>query len=440
VLEVLEQRVLLSFLPAVPYDAGPQPWSVAVGDFNGDGKQDLATANYSSSTVSILLGNGDGTFGPPVSYDVGAHPVAVAVGHFRGPQFPLDLVTANWHFTVSVLLGNGDGSFQAPEIIYYGAGDTPRSVVVDDFNGDGAPDFAVTNMNSNSVSVFLGNGDGSFRPAQTYYAGPLPFGLAAGDFTGDGKRDLVVTNDLPLGRVSVLLGNGDGSFQAPRTSSVDNAFPISVAVGDFNGDGRLDLVTANDVGFSVSVLLGNGDGSFQAPVQYFVPGSCSVAVADFDRDGRPDIVTAGRAGEPPYNTVSVLLGNGDGSFAPPLTYEVGQAPLSVAVGDFNGDDFPDLVTANFESDNVSVLLNAADWPVAPRGALRIPAASSQAAADRSREGDSDRTAVDFQFAGAASWQLSPVDRCLPEVDSAVPLAIVVKKVREPDWPDWAQLP
>ena len=109
-------------------------------------------------------------------------------------------------------------------------------------------------------------------------------------------------------------------------------------------------------------------------------------------------------------------------------------------GGRTGDDFPDLVTANFESDNVSVLLNAADWPVAPRGALRIPAASSQAAADRSREGDSDRTAVDFQFAGAASWQLSPVDRCLPEVDSAVPLAIVVKKVREPDWPDWAQLP
>jgi hypothetical protein len=291
-------------------------------------------------------------------------------------------------------------------------GDTPRSVLVDDFNGDGILDVAVTNQYSNSVSVLLGNGDGSFRPAQNYYAGTLPFGLAVGDFNGDGKQDLVVTNDLPLGRVSVLLGNGDGSFQPPLTYSLESAFPISVAVGDFNGDGKLDVVTANDAGFSVTVLLGNGDGSFQSPVQYAVPASSFVAVADFNRDGVLDLVTTGFTSDSPRYVASVLLGKGDGSFAPPLAYEVGQDSRSVAVGDLNGDGFPDIVTANFESDDVSVLINAADWTPAPRGNPMGPAGFARQPADRWHQDIPNTAVVDSFFASDDSLTASVEDRRL----------------------------
>jgi hypothetical protein len=225
---------------------------VAVGDFNGDGKLDLAVANASSNNVSVLLGNGTGGFGAATNYAVGAPPHSVAVGDFNGDG-TLDLAVGNnGSNNVSVLLGNGTGGFGTAT--NYAAGSSPHSVAVGDFNGDGKPDLAVANQNSNNVSVLLGNGNGTFGPAINYAVVTTPESVAVGDFNGDGKPDLAVANGGSGVSVSVLLGNGDGTFGAATDYAVGTR-PVSVAVGDFNGDGGPDLAVANFYSNNVSVLL-----------------------------------------------------------------------------------------------------------------------------------------------------------------------------------------
>ena len=235
---------------------GISPLSIAVGDFNRDGKLDLAVGNWTSNNVSVLLGNGDGTFQAAVDYATGSEPESVAVGDFNGDG-KLDLVISNClSSNVSVLLGNGDGTFQAA--VNYGTGSDSSSVAVGDFNGDGKLDLAVSNSSTSddNVSVLLGNGDGTFQPAVNYGVGVSPRALALGDFNGDGKIDLVTAN-IDSNNVSVLFGNGDGTFRA----SVDYPggplpLPESLAVGDFNGDGRLDLAVPTTRGISqVWILL-----------------------------------------------------------------------------------------------------------------------------------------------------------------------------------------
>jgi hypothetical protein len=284
--------------------------------------------------------------------------VFVAVGDFRGHGM-LDLATANYASdTASVLLGNGDGTFQPH--LDYGTGRVPDSVAVGDFNGDGKLDLVVTNAFSNTVGIMPGNGDGTFQPEVDYRTDNAPVGVAVADFNGDGKLDLVTSN-LGFGTtstVSVFLGNGDGTFQA-HADYVTGRSPYSVAGGDFNGDGKPDLVTANGVtpNSTVSVLRGNGDGTFQAHADY-VTGEDPVwvAVGDFNRDGKPDLVTANNISD----TVSVLLGNGDGTFQPHVDYGAGLGPRAVAVSDFNGDGKLDLATANYTSNTVGVLLGNGD--------------------------------------------------------------------------------
>ena len=281
-----------TFQAAVNYAAGSGPHSVAVGDFNGDGKPDLVVANYGGS-VSVLLGNGDGTFQAAANYAAGSAPYFVAVGDFNGDG-KLDLAVANYVIggvgTVSVLLGNGDGTFKAAVNYATGSGTGPYWVGVGDFNGDGHPDLAVAAVSG--LSVLLGNGDGTFKTAGNYAAGNAPYSVVVGDFNGDGNTDLVVANiSANPGTVSVLLGKGDGTFQAPVKYTVGNT-PRSVAVGDFNGDGKADLAVAN-LWDGVSVLLGNGDGTFQAAVNYAAgAGPFSVAVGDFNGDGKPDLAVA----------------------------------------------------------------------------------------------------------------------------------------------------
>jgi tetratricopeptide (TPR) repeat protein len=344
-----------TFQPAVPYAADAEPSCVVVADFNGDGKLDLAVANFASGNVSVLLGNGDGTFQMASYYGAGSRPLSMAVGDFNGDGIP-DLAVVNYlvHGTVSVLLGNADGTFQAA--VNYNCGDSPYSVAVGDFNGDGIPDLAVANYLVNgTVSVLLGNGNGTFQPAVPYAAGSGPSCVAVGDFNGDGHLDLVVALNDATGTgttVGILLGNGDGTFQAPTTYPVGTN-PWYVAVGDLNGDGILDLAVSchdNGAAGSVSVLLGNGDGTFQAAQGYPAgwvgfntdPAQNSVAIGDFNGDGKPDLAVVNSAG----NNVSVLLGNGEGTFPAAPTYSAGINPDSMAVADFNGDGILDLAVIN----------------------------------------------------------------------------------------------
>jgi hypothetical protein len=361
---------------------GASPSSVAAGDFEGNGHLDLALATETFtmagtfSSVSVLLGNGAATFHVGQSYFAPFGHRAVAVGDFNGDG-NLDLAVAseagNEPGTLSILLGNGDGTFQ--DALIYTAGDSPSSVAVGDFNGDGYLDLAVVNNalagGTPSVMIFLGNGDGTLQEARSYTAdGFYPQAVAAGDFDGDGRLDIVVANGAynqpGPGKMSVLLGNGDGTFRAAESYAVEPG-PQSVAVGDFDGDGRLDVAVA---GFNpmtsegtVAILRGHGDGTFQAAQNYAAgSGASSVVAADFNRDGYPDLAVATFNG-----TVSIFLGNGDTTFTPAQSYAAGNpAGLGsswVAVGDFNGDGYPDLAVATWPG--VSLLLNAADGSGSP---------------------------------------------------------------------------
>jgi hypothetical protein len=330
------------------YATAGRSYALAVGDFNGDGKPDLAVANYVLGTISVLLGNGNGTFQPHVDYATGGYPESVAVGDFNNDG-KLDLVVANnGSNTVSILLGNGDGTFQ-PQV-EYATGNLPIGVAVADFNRDGKLDLVVANYDN--INVLLGNGDGTFQPAVNYAAGAHPGSPAVGDFNRDGKLDLVVANNS-TNTITVLLGNGDGTFR-PAVSYSTEPSPTSIAVADFNADDKLDLAVG--AGTGVSVLLGNGDGTFQAHVDYGTGSRnpCSVAVGDFNGDGRPDLVVADL-----FSTdVHLLLGNGNGTFGAASTDAAGPGPSSVAVGDFNGDGSLDVAVADSSSATVSVLLQA----------------------------------------------------------------------------------
>ena len=329
----------------VSYPVGSDSYSVASGDFNGDGKKDIVTANNSTRDVSVLMGNGDGTLQPKIdSVSLADYLNSVAVGDFSGDG-KMDLATAvTFSQKVGVLLGNGDGTFGP--VAYYGTSGVTWSVAVGDFNADGRLDLVTANDTNPSVSVLLGNGDGTFQTKADFGTGNVPLSVAVCDVNGDGKQDLVTANNTG-NSVSVLLGNGNGTFQT-KTDLATGGGPRSVAVADVNGDGKQDLVTANNTGNSVSVLLGNGNGTFQPKTDLAMGnGPYSVRVADFDGDSKMDIVTADYTG----GSVSVLRGNGDGSFQPKSPFPAGSTS-DVVVVDLNGDGKPDLATPG-----VSVLLN-----------------------------------------------------------------------------------
>ena len=364
------------FQTAVNYGVGLYPQAIAAGDFNGDGRTDLAVANgnfSSGGTVSILLGNGDGTYQTAVSYGAGRGPSSITVGDFNADG-KTDLAVANvLSANVSVLLGNGDGTFQTA--VNYAAGANPRSVAVGDFNGDGKDDLAVANNSDANVTVLLGKGDGTFQAGVNYSADTGPQWVTVGDFNGDGKADLVVADYGPNngsgGNLSVLLGNGDGTFR-PAVGYAPGYTPFSVVAGDFNADGKADLAVANAGGNNLSILLGNGDGTFKAAVNYPAGVSPrSVALGDFDGDGKVDLAVASYSGN-----VNVLLGNGDGTFQPASNYLAGAAPLAVAVGDFNRDGAADLAVANYLSASVSLMLGKTAT-ASPTIAAVVNAASSQ---------------------------------------------------------------
>jgi hypothetical protein len=360
---------------------GSSPYSVKVGDFTGDGLDDLAVANAGSQSVSIVLGHGDGTFAPAQNYAVGKSPYAVTVGNFHDDGH-LDVATANYaDNTVSVLRGNGDGTFAPAQNIPVGL--HPIDLAAGAFNGDGHLDLAVALGGAHSVlsdaglAILLGHGDGTFGPPTVYPAGGADYGVVVGDFNGDGIPDVAVTAGGAYDDdVRLFLGNGDGTFRAGQHPSTGTG-PYGIAAADLTGDGHLDLVTANHFVDTVSVLLGDGTGAFRAAPDYRTGTNTSAVVAaDFDGDGRQDLAVAnwGNGQVTTESTVSVLLNNGDGTFQPKQDYPVGSRlypdPMGLAVGDFNGDGIPDLATADYGSGEVSVLLGNGDGTFQP--ARNIP--------------------------------------------------------------------
>ncbi len=315
------------------------------------------SARRHTLTLEALEDRAVPAFLPPVTFPVGIDPRAVTVADFNHDGKPdLAVVNAGSFSTstsqssVSVLLGNGDGSFRpavTTAVLNSGPGNgNAQSVVVGDFNGDGLPDVALNTAGpaGPAVEVLLGKGDGSFPPNHLILpVGPTPLSVAAGDFDHNGALDLVTANSN--GTVSVLLGNGDGTFR-PRTDLAVGAAPRAVAVGDFNGDGRLDVAVAQQLSNTVSVLLGHGDGTFARPQSFVASGQdstfapSSIAVGDVNGDGRSDLVINLIGGEDSVvSQLGVLLGNGDGTFRAPIleSPDTSGGDGDVALGDFNND-------------------------------------------------------------------------------------------------------
>jgi hypothetical protein len=387
-----------------PPEALPHPSAVTLGDFNGDGKPDMAVVDAANSNVTILLNNGRGTFTEMANYLTGGgQPPLMAVAADVNNDGQLDLVmsltSTGSQSSFSVLLGNGDGTFQAPLVYSNGTGNGSDTIAVADVNGDGKPDV-ISNTQSWSLNssfyVSLGNGDGTFNPAiATPALCPAGAGsgavyLAVGDLNGDGNPDIVggCNAGLHLATISVLLGNGDGTFGTP-TQFTSGTTPVSIAIGDFNEDGNPDLaVVDNSPTPQVSILLGNGDGTFQNPTSFSIfPNSGSgwgwfgqgfpspdfIVTADFNLDGHVDLLVGDYNahqstfnGQGSYNIgVQLFLGNGNGTFQPVQNYLAGRNATYMAVADLNGDGYPDVAVVSPADNSVNVLVNIPS-PVTPR--------------------------------------------------------------------------
>jgi hypothetical protein len=453
-----------SFHTEISYliQSGAAPYCVCIGDFNNDNRTDLAVANYGTHTLAILLGYGNGTFGNMIMYSTGfeAFPIFVTVGYFNNDRI-LDIAVANFRIdNIAIFLGYGNGSFGGVGTYSSGTGSDPSAIAVADFNHDNQLDLAVANSETNNVGILFGNGDGTFTGVVTYSAGfqshpdsiivgdvnhdhwldiivadstsdnvvlllgyengtfggvisysdqsfSNPSGLALGDENYDNNIDIIVTN-FGTDNVGILLGQGNGSFVLGRSYSLTSgsdpkgvvlgdfnnngrwdivvaesgtgsinllvryiaaefqsekvyttgsgSHPYSVATGDFNNDNNSDVVVANSGSDSVGIFLGYGDGSFAPQTNYFVGFESNpqhVAVVDYNQDHQLDILTANSNG----NSVGVLRGYGNGSFASTSVYSTrdGSQPYWVTIGDFNNDHRWDLVVANQGKDNVGVL-------------------------------------------------------------------------------------
>ncbi len=372
---------------------GSGPTATTIADLDADGNLDIAVSNSGDSTMSVLYGQGNGVVNPAVSVSVvtnplfvfsddangdgtqdlfltgdgklqlipiqtngtlglakatGLNPTATAVGDFNGDG-KLDTAVANSGAnTVSVFTGNGDGTF--PTSITLSTGTNPSSVTVADLNDDNKSDILVTNQGSASARLFIGAGDGTFAAPSDITTASGPTGLVVTDLNADGKLDLAVAC-ANTNKLSVILGNGDGTFQA-KADLATGASPAAIAAADFNGDGVIDLVSANNSSNDISVHIGNGGAAYQTAVTYVVGNGPVAAIAqDFNNDGRIDLAVTNATD----GTISILRGVGDGSFSTNSDFSCGPTPLGLISGDFNGDSKVDLAVVNSSSQSLTVL-------------------------------------------------------------------------------------
>lgn len=390
----------------IEYAISAEPESIVVGDVNGDGNPDLLVSHVvhnTDFTFSTLVGNGDGTFQSAIAADAGGGPELLATGDLNGDGY-FDVVTGNYlSENLSVVLSNGDGSFQAP--VFYalqtGIADT---VVISDLNGDGILDVAVGSDGKFSVEVFLGNGDGTLASSYSVKSGLSPFRLivadlnndrqpdllvsdfthlrallntgggtfelgdpylqgvpaapVAGDFNGDGKLDVVTPGYFAM---SFVAGGGDGNFATVASYQAGALAESTIASADLNGDGALDIITANSSMGEIAVAMGLGDGTFQTGGAFKSGHNpTAIAVADFNGDGRADVAVAGLIDFPDESKLTIELGNGDGTFTAGTQYSLKQCSCEIAVADFNGDGNVDIATANYFGDRISILLGNGD--------------------------------------------------------------------------------
>lgn len=352
----------ISFVaPANQPQVGIQPTSIATADFNGDGVIDLAVTNFDETpeapapgtTISILLGNGNGTFAPQTLFTTGAGPRYVVAARLNADSH-IDLAIANyWGDSVTILLGQGDGTFVGGNAL--AAGDAPFTMDVALLNGDAHRDLAVTNSGDGTISIFLGNGDGTFAaPTSIAAGGTTPTAITIADTNGDLAMDLVYTTGFDLQQ---RLGAGNGTFAAPVSLGALNGSE-GITTGSFNADSIPD-VAATSTGTSMAyVYVGNGNGTFSAPSSTSTGSSpYSIVAQDFNGDEKLDWAAVN------YNSsnVSVGRGIGDGTFMAAVNVAAGTLPRTIASADFNADGKPDLAIGNMSS-TLRILLNTTLYP------------------------------------------------------------------------------
>jgi hypothetical protein len=355
--------------PQVTYTTDPNPYGVWMADFNGDAKLDVAI-NWSPPLIAndrqldLFSNEGNGVFAPKNSY--GLWPMAV--GDFSGDHVADLVVQASvaWPPWLGIAINDGHGNFGTPTTFY---ADTNNFIdaAIGDFNGDGHPDLAVLeNDGSTNVKILLSAPNGGFAPVVTYAVGNRPLSSVVADFNGDGHLDLAVVN--LGGTVSVLVNVGEGTFQPQVTVASGGVQPSGLAVGDLNGDGKLDLAIANNMApatsnmtsGNVAVLFGNGDGTFAAPVTYggdVDSWFSGIAIGDFNGDGYPDLAApdgGAIVGNIVTSVLRVYLNDGHGDFGTQVTYAmgalaIGEVPEGIVVGDVNGDGHPDVVVTGTPS-------------------------------------------------------------------------------------------
>ena len=352
----------LSFKDAVNVPTGLFASGVVIEDFNNDGAVDLAVTNQNANNVSLLLGDGTGVFSRKTDFPAGGPPQRIAAADLDGDR-NLDLILPiTMGNAVALLFGDGRGRFSEPKLLPVEGG--PFMTVVADFNADGRLDIAVgtNNAGSRRVAVLAGSGPRTFS-APAYFGSfeSTPTALGTADFNRDGTLDIAAGGGANVppneNNLSILLGDGKGGFGAPAYFTVGEA-PQSMSIADYNGDALSDIAISNSLPMTmnstVSLLLGDGKGRFapRVPLEIGVLGR-GTGAADFNRDGHLDLAVGNNGS----NSVSVLLGDGKGHFAAKTDFAVGTNPRKIAVGDLNRDGRPDIVTPNTGSNNVSILIN-----------------------------------------------------------------------------------